>query len=256
MRKIAAREDKHERLRARLLKEANDEESKMMDTAPALSIGSGSGRLSAVPTDQRFDSASAGRGMQLSQGALVVRKAPGVSTATYVFWGRPANQGVSRWTLRIDRKKSSFYIGAAVMPLEPDEGFAKYLESSAWMLSDAGTLFETQQGTSRNPLRNRLFPSPDGGHSVEVSIPGLGTATYTAKNKMRKHRYAFKDGSVVKMELDRDAHTLRFCVDNKQWVTLTGVARDARPFLNFFTSGDGATLLQAEDGVSIPTDFI
>jgi hypothetical protein len=81
-------------------------------------------------------------------------------------------------------------------------------------------------------------------------------ATYTAKNKMRKHRYAFKDGSVVKMELDRDAHTLRFCVDNKQWVTLTGVARDARPFLNFFTSGDGATLLQAEDGVSIPTDFI
>ena len=36
--------------RQRLLKEANDEESKMMDTAPALSIGSGSGRLSAVPT--------------------------------------------------------------------------------------------------------------------------------------------------------------------------------------------------------------
>ena len=30
--------------------------------------------------------------------------------------------------LRIDRKKSSFYIGAAVMPLDPDEGFAKYLE--------------------------------------------------------------------------------------------------------------------------------
>ena len=24
-------------------------------------------------------------------------------------------------------------------------------------------------------------------------------ATFTAKNKMRKHRYAFKDGSVVKM---------------------------------------------------------
>jgi len=67
------------------------------------------------------------------------------------------------------------------MPLEPDEGFAKYLESSAWMLSDAGTLFETQQGTSRNPLRNRLFPSPDGGHSVEVSIPGLGTVRQTCR---------------------------------------------------------------------------
>ena len=26
--------------------------------------------------------------MQLSQGGLVVRKAPGVSTATYIFWGR------------------------------------------------------------------------------------------------------------------------------------------------------------------------
>jgi|LauGreDrversion2_3_1035106.scaffolds.fasta_scaffold29323_3 hypothetical protein len=31
------------------------------------SIGSGSGRLSLVPTDQRFSAESAGRGMQLSQ---------------------------------------------------------------------------------------------------------------------------------------------------------------------------------------------
>jgi hypothetical protein len=45
-----------------------------------------------------------------------------------MIWGRPAATGVSRWALRIDRKKSSFYVGAAVMPLDPDEGFAKYLE--------------------------------------------------------------------------------------------------------------------------------
>jgi len=155
-----------------------------------------------------------------------------------------------------DRKRSSFYIGAAVMPLDPDEGFAKYLQTSAWMLSDSGILFQTQQGTSRNPLRDRLMPSPDGGHTVELTIPSLGTAMFTAKNKYRKHRYAFKDGSLIKMELDRDSRTLRFCVDNKQWVTLTGVSNYARPFLNFFTAGDGATLLQAEDGRSIASDLI
>jgi hypothetical protein len=155
-----------------------------------------------------------------------------------------------------DHKKSSFYIGVAVLPLEPDEGFAKYLQSSAWMLADTGVLFETQQGTARSSLRERLLPSPDGGHTVEVNIPSLGTATLTAKNKFRKHRFAFKQGSLVKMELDRDAQTLRFCVDNKQWVTLTGVARHARPFLNFFTAGDGATLLQAESGPSIPNDLV
>ena len=58
------------------------------------------------------------------------------------------------------------------------------------------------------------------------------------------------------MELDRDAHTLRFCVDNKQWASLTGVSNYARPFLNFFNPGDGATLLQAEDGRSIRADLV
>lgn len=253
MRKIASRDQKDELIRSRLMDEANAEESKVES---ALSIGAGSGRLSTVPTDQRFDANTAGRGMQLSQGGLVVRKAPGVSTPTYIFWGSLLTQGISRWALRIDRKRSSFYVGAAVMPLDPDEGFAKYLQTSAWMLSDSGILFQTQQGTSRNPLRDKLMPSPDGGHTVEVTIPSLGTATFTAKNKFRKHRYAFKDGSLIKMELDRDAHTLRFCVDNKQWVTLTGVSNYVRPFLNFFTAGDGATLLQAEDGRSIPSDLI
>ena len=42
--------------------------------------------------------------------------------------------------------------------------------------------------------------------------------------------------------MDRDLRTLRFCVDDKQWVTLTGVSNYVRPFLNFFTAGDGATL--------------
>ena len=57
-------------------------------------------------------------------------------------------------------------------------------------------------------------------------------------------------------EMDRDSRTLRFCVDDKQWVTLTGVSNYARPFLNFVTAGDGATLLQAEDGRSIPSDLV
>jgi len=30
----------------------------------------------------------------------------------------------------------------------------------------------------------------------------------------------------------------------------------ARPFVNFFASGDGATLLAAEDGPAIPTDML
>lgn len=58
------------------------------------------------------------------------------------------------------------------------------------------------------------------------------------------------------MELDREAQTLRFCIDNKQWISLTGVSTYARPFLNFFNAGDGATLLQAEDGRSIRADLV
>jgi hypothetical protein len=196
IRKLAAREHRQDTLRTQLMNEANEEEFKIES---ALQVDGGSGRLVAVPTDQRFHTETAGRGMQISQGGLVVRKGPGVSTATYVSWGSDLSEGVSRWALRIDRKRSSFYVGVAVLPLDPDEGFAKYLQSSAWMLSDFGVIFTTQQGTSRSPLRDRLVPSPDGGHVVEVKIPSIGTAVYTAKNKFRKHRYAFKDGSLVKV---------------------------------------------------------
>jgi len=196
IRKLAARDAKQETLRTKLMNEANEEDFKMES---ALKVDVGSGRLAAVPTDQRFHVETAGRGMQISQGGLVVRRGPGVSTPTYVFWGSQLSEGISRWALRIDRKRSSVYIGVADMPLDPDEGFAKYLQSSAWMLSDCGALFETQQGTARNSLRERLIPSPDGGHTVEVNIPSIGTAIYTAKNKYRKHRYAFKDGSLVKV---------------------------------------------------------
>lgn len=196
IRKLAAREYRQEMLRTQLMNEANDEEFKIES---ALQVDLGSGRLAAVPTDQRFHTATAGRGMQISQGGLVVRKGPGVSMPTYVFWGSELTEGISRWALRIDRKRSSFYIGVAVLPLDPDEGFAKFLQSQAWMLSDFGVIFQTQQGTSRNPLRDRLVPSPDGGHTVEVNIPSIGKAVYTAKNKYRKHRYAFKDGSLIKV---------------------------------------------------------
>ena len=256
IRKLATRDRNNERLRTHIMAEAQAEEDKLQEPA-ALSIGKGSGRLSMVPSSERFDASTAGRGMELSQGALVVRKAPGVSMPTYVFWGSDSmDKGISRWVLRIDRKRNSFYVGAALLPLEPDEGFAKFLQSSAWMLADTGVLYQTQQGTTRNPLRDRLVPSPDGGHTVEVKIPGLGTSCFTAKNKYRKHKFAFKDGSLVKMELHREAKTLRFCVDNKQWITLDGVSPHARPFINFFTAGDGATILQAESGHAIPADLI
>jgi hypothetical protein len=75
----------------------------------------------------------------------------------------------------------------------------------------------------------------------------------------------------------------RFGVDKKQYFTLDDVPRHApppcppslpcslpraraadvgaprstaRPFVNFFASGDGATLLAAEDGPAIPPDML
>ena len=110
----------------------------------------------------------------------------------------------------------------------------------------AGDLHREKQDAQAPVRVQGRVRGQDGTNSQKYSQTLLSSSKYT-------RALTFEN---VRQELDRDSRTLRFCVDNKQWVTLTGVARDARPFLNFFTSGDGATLLQAEDGASIPTDLI
>uniref|UniRef100_A0A7S4UJK7 Uncharacterized protein n=1 Tax=Guillardia theta TaxID=55529 RepID=A0A7S4UJK7_GUITH len=139
---------------------------------------------------------------------------------------------------------------------------------------------DTIPAAARNPLVQRIIPEPESGQRLDVHIRGIGDVTLETKRKFRcvttrrgggagdvvldrKHRYSFKDGSIVKMELNRskmrrlipvcdtcsrDWRTLRFCVDNKEWFRLNQVSKDVKPFINFFASGDGITLISAQDG--------
>ena len=74
------------------------------------------------------------------------------------------------------------------MPLDPSECFARSLQSSAWMLADTGKVYQTQQGTPRTPLSERVVPMPDGGTKEETEIPLIGVQLKWSKHKMRKHR--------------------------------------------------------------------
>ena len=134
---------------------------------------------------------------------------------------------------------------------------------------------DTIPAAARNPLVQRIIPEPESGQRVlrvvplallivtsqlDVHIRGIGDVTLESKRKFRcvtmrrrsgvsdflldrKHRYSFKDGSIVKMELNRskmrrlipvcdtcsrDWGTLRFCVDNKECKAESWIGRVGR----------------------------
>mmetsp|Transcript_47382 Transcript_47382/g.74057 ORF Transcript_47382/g.74057 Transcript_47382/m.74057 type:complete len:290 (-) Transcript_47382:267-1136(-) len=245
-RKLANRQIKATKLEQKLLIEANLEERKLLPTLQD------KGKLG-IAMDQRFDEQTLGRGLQLSEGGLIVRRNAGVQAPTFVFWGNPStSQPISRWCIRIDRQSGSLYIGMATVPLDPEECYAKYLQSSAVILGDSGKVYRTETGTPRSPARKRFIPTrADGTHKVDIEIPLIGTRTYVAKNKYRTHKFSLKGGVTVLMEYNRNQNTLQLSVDRKQYITIDEVPRGSRPFLNFFAPGDGATILSAEDGPSI-----
>mmetsp|Transcript_5635 Transcript_5635/g.19882 ORF Transcript_5635/g.19882 Transcript_5635/m.19882 type:complete len:231 (+) Transcript_5635:154-846(+) len=201
-----------------------------------------------VPIEHRFDPNLLGRGLHMLEGGRVVRKRVQMNFPSFAFWGKDMTNGISRWTVRIDKLRSTGYIGVAEFPVDPAECFAKFLLSPAWMLCSTGCVYVTQRAAARNPLVQRIIPEPESGQRLDVHIRGIGDVTLETKRKFRKHRYSFKDGSIVKMELNRDWGTLRFCVDNKEWFRLNQVSKDVKPFINFFASGDGITLISAQDG--------
>lgn len=172
-------------------------------------------------SETTFDGATVCDGLSVLHDGRTVTKNDFEATPSFAVWSQSYDTGTTSWTLRIDRQLGIIFVGCLSEPYTPAHGFARNLGTSAWMLGSYGYVCRTGPN-GQKPLTREIK------EQIGDNSDGI---------------LSFSSGSILRITLDRDAHTLKFHVNDLPAFTLHGVGPRSRPFVNIGREGDSVSLI-------------